>query len=152
MHFDHFAWIGDEISCDSLQIFWGQCPCVPGKKNTLINSTNLEPDQPAASAPPLTEQNPQDDPANETSEGTVPVLEMQEPQSVKNSPNPECIRKIDRLYDKADRITKGFTFNHKIAYSGCQCEIEESVWKDVKKKPLEYFIGEKLDEDKIRES
>jgi hypothetical protein len=35
MHFDHFAWIGDEISCDSLQISWGQCPRVPGKKNTL---------------------------------------------------------------------------------------------------------------------
>jgi hypothetical protein len=35
MHFDNFAWIGDVISCDSLQISWGQCPRAPGKKNTL---------------------------------------------------------------------------------------------------------------------
>jgi hypothetical protein len=35
MHFDNFAWIGEEISCDSLQISWGQCPRVPGKNNTL---------------------------------------------------------------------------------------------------------------------
>ena len=46
----------------------------------------------------------------------------------------------------------GFTCNNKIAYSGCQGEIENSFWKTLKQKPLEYFIGEKLAEDKIRET
>ena len=44
----------------------------------------------------------------------------------------------------------GFTCNYKIAYSGCQDEIEDNFWKTLKQKPLEYFIGEKLDVDEIR--
>jgi hypothetical protein len=36
MHFSHDAWIVNQISCDSPQISWGQCPRVPGKKNTLV--------------------------------------------------------------------------------------------------------------------
>ena len=28
--------IFNEISCDSLQISWGQCPRVPGKRNGLV--------------------------------------------------------------------------------------------------------------------
>ena len=62
------------------------------------------------------------------------------------------MRKINRLYDKADRITRGFTCNHKIAYSGCQGEILDNFWKIVKQKPLEFSIEDKLDEDKIREN
>jgi hypothetical protein len=39
MHFNHYARIVHEISCDSFQISWGQCPRVPGKKNTLLRPT-----------------------------------------------------------------------------------------------------------------
>ena len=46
----------------------------------------------------------------------------------------------------------GFICNHKIAYSGCQGNIEDNFWKIVKQKPLEFFIEDKLDEDKIRET
>ena len=31
-------------------------------------------------------------------------------------------------------------------------EIEDNFWKIVKQKPLEFFIEDKLDEDKIRET
>ena len=40
----------------------------------------------------------------------------------------------------------------KIAYSDCQHEIEDKFWELVKKEPLDYFIEDKVDDDKVRES
>ena len=56
------------------------------------------------------------------------------------------------LFDKADRITMGFTMNHKIAHSNCQGEIEDDFWKIIKKNPREYLIENKVDDEKIRET
>ena len=53
------------------------------------------------------------------------------------------------LFDKADRLTMSFANNGKIAYSGCQGEIEDEFWKIVKQKPLEFFNRDKLDDDKV---
>ena len=38
MHSNHYALIVNEISGDSPQIAWGQCPRFPGKKNNLLGS------------------------------------------------------------------------------------------------------------------
>ena len=64
----------------------------------------------------------------------------------------EETRKINRLYDKADRISMGFTMHNKIAHSNCQHEIEDSFWKILREKPLEYFNGNKIDEEKVRQT
>ena len=86
------------------------------------------------------------------SSGSCSRIQNPEPKIVKNLPNPETVRKINRVYDKADRITMGYTCNHIIAYSGCQGEIEDNFWKIVKQNPLEFFKEDKLDEDNIRET
>jgi hypothetical protein len=46
----------------------------------------------------------------------------------------------------------GFPCNHKIAYNGCQCEIVDNFWKILKQKPQEYLNGDKINDDKIRET
>ena len=46
----------------------------------------------------------------------------------------------------------GYSMNHRIAYSGCQGQIQDNFWKKIEKKPLEYFVGDKLDEDKVKEA
>ena len=65
-----------------------------------ITSANLEPDQPAAPAAPLTEQPPSDDPPQEASKETVPVLGTPEPNPVckcNNSGSP-VMRLRERRY------------------------------------------------------
>ena len=71
---------------------------------------------------------------------------------MKTPQNPELLRKINRLNNIADRITMSFANNQKIAYSGCQREIQDKFWELVKKEPLEYFIEDNVDDDKLRES
>lgn len=120
--------------------------------------STLKPDQPAAApAIPFQEEPslqvvPQESSLTPVNQEAAPAFQNPEPKLVKNLPNPETVRKINHLYDKADRITMGFTCNHKIAYSGCQGEIEDNFWKIVKQNPLEFFIEDKLDENKIRET
>ena len=62
------------------------------------------------------------------------------------------IRKINRLYNRVDYITIGFCNNLKIAYSGCQHEIEDKLWEIIKRNPNEYFIEDQIDENIIRET
>ena len=45
-----------------------------------------------------------------------------------------------------------FANNGKIAYIDCQHEIEDKFWELVKKKPLDYCIEDKVDDDKVRET
>ena len=45
-----------------------------------------------------------------------------------------------------------FANNGKIAYSDYQHEIEDKFWELVKKEPLDYFIEDKVDDDKVRET
>ena len=60
--------------------------------------------------------------------------------------------KINCLYNRVDYITMDFCNNLKIAYSGCQHEIEDNFWEIIKKNPNEYFIEDQIDENKIRET
>jgi hypothetical protein len=77
--------------------------------------------------------------AHQENQEAAPAFQSSEPKLVKNLPNTETVRKINRLYDKADRIPMGFTCNHKITYSGCQGEIKDNFWKIVKQKTLEFL-------------
>ena len=98
----------------------------------LNTQATLEPDQPAAApAIPFQEEPSQQVAPQESSlipvnQEADPAFQNPEPKLVKNIPNPETVKKINLLYDKADKITMGFTCNHKIAYSGCQGEIEDN--------------------------
>ena len=56
------------------------------------------------------------------------------------------------LFNTADRIMMGFSMNHRIAYSGYQGQIQDNFWKIIEMKPLEYFVDDKLDDDKVKES
>ena len=56
------------------------------------------------------------------------------------------------LFNKADKTMMGYSMNHKIAYSGCQGQIQDNFWSKIQMKPLEYFVGEKLDDDKVKET
>ena len=83
----------------------------------------------------------------------VPAFEPPEHSPVtKTKHTPEEIRKINLLYDKADKITMNFTSNYKIAYSNCQHEIEDEFWKIIKENPFEFFIQDKVDDTKLRET
>jgi hypothetical protein len=42
--------------------------------------------------------------------------------------------------------------NLKIAYSGCQREIEDKFWGNLKKNPLEFIKDDKVDEIKMKET
>ena len=45
-----------------------------------------------------------------------------------------------------------FANNLKIAYSGCQGDIEDEFWKILKENPLEFFKQDKLNDDKVYET
>ena len=70
---------------------------------------------------------------------------------MKTVQNQESTRKIKILFDKADKLTMNFTMNQKIAYSNCQREIEDK-WQIVKEKPFDFFINDKIDDDKLKEA
>ena len=59
-------------------------------------------------------------------------------------------RALNLLFRKADRLTENFTMNLKIAYSGCQHEIEDKFWETLKKNPFEFLIEDKVDEIKMK--
>ena len=42
--------------------------------------------------------------------------------------------------------------NQRIAYSGYQGQIQDNFWDKIQKKPLEYFVDDQLDDDKVKES
>jgi hypothetical protein len=122
---------------------------------------------PAATAVPLQEHEdeaavsaayPQNQTSNASQVQQTPIaapastLPDPEQKPMKTPQNPELLRKINRLNNIADRITMSFANNQKIAYSGCQREIQDKFWELVKKEPLEYFIKDKVDDDKLRES
>ena len=71
---------------------------------------------------------------------------------VKAKKDPELVRKKNILTNCADRITMSFANNGKIGYSGCQGQIEDEFWKSLNKKPLDLFIQDKLDDDKVYET
>ena len=71
---------------------------------------------------------------------------------VKIKKDPELLRKKRTLFNTADRITMSFANNGKIGYSGCQGEIEDQFWKILNKKTLDFFIKDKLDDDKVYET
>ena len=56
------------------------------------------------------------------------------------------------LFNKADRLMMGFSMNHRIAYSGLQGQIQDNFWTKIQMKPLEYFVDDKLDDDKVKEA
>ena len=66
----------------------------------------------------------------------------------------ESTRKWNLLSYKAERISENFTMNHKIASlsSDCQHHIEDNFWRILKEKPHEYFLDDKVNDDKIREA
>ena len=56
------------------------------------------------------------------------------------------------LFNKADKIMMGYSMNHKIACSGCQGQIQDNFWYTIETKPLDNFVDEKLDDDKVKEA
>ena len=61
-------------------------------------------------------------------------------------------RAIQLLFDKANRLTENYTMHNKIAYSGCQCDIEDTFCKSIKKDPTIFIIENKIDEVKLNET
>ena len=61
-------------------------------------------------------------------------------------------RAFNLLINKANRLTENFTMNLKIAYSGCQHEIEDKFWETLQKNPLEFIKDDKVDEIKMKET
>ena len=57
----------------------------------------------------------------------------------KDKKNPELVRKMKLLLNKADRLTENFSMHQKIAYSGCQREIEDAYMKILTTNPLDFF-------------
>jgi hypothetical protein len=87
-----------------------------------------------------------------TLEATKVPTSHEDPEPPMKTPVSQETKMFNILFDKADRITMGFTMNHKIAQSNCQGEIEDDFWKIIKKNPREYLIENKVDDEKIRET
>jgi hypothetical protein len=74
---------------------------------------------PLLATPPVEQEQQK---SNLTSQAKEPasVSQSQVSTTKKTSPDPETKRKMQILFNRADKITEGYSMNHKIAYSGCQ--------------------------------
>ena len=106
---------------------------------------------PLLATPPVEPEQQESNPTSEAKEA-APVSQSQVSTTKKTSPDPETKRKMQILFNRADKITEGYSMNHKIAYSGCQGQIQDNFWTKIRMKPLEYFVEEKVDDDKIKET
>ena len=111
-------------------------------------ASTLHEQQVAVPAPPkqVTQEETSQCPA------AVSALPTSEISTEKAKSDPELTRKKRILFNKADRLTMSFANNGKIAYSGCQGDIEDEIWKILKEKPLDFFKQDKLDDDKVYET
>ena len=61
-------------------------------------------------------------------------------------------RKLDLLYGKVQRLIQNFSLRDKIAFSGCQSQIEDSFLEIINADPMKFVSEAGIDEVRLKET